>query len=130
MALLLAAAAATAVHATFGRKDALSLCRRWAMRRSLSADSAASLARLRLAMEHPSSFLITCLDDPRHRAAFACLPDGDGVHRVEAVWTDGRGGPAFRLRALRRWHADAFPDHQLTPGPRLSEDERTAWGVM
>lgn len=126
--LSLASSASVGVHASFGRAFAIPLCRRMA---TLSSDSSDEMVRVRLTLEHPSSFLIVSLDSPHlRRAAFACLPDGEGAHRVEAVWAASGGDASHSLRLMRRWHADAFPFHSLTPGPLLSSEEKSAWGVL
>ena len=108
----------------------MALRRKWAVQLAPSTDTqrAATLVRCRMALEHPSAFLIAACDDDA-LSGYVCVPSGRGVHRLDAVvWADSNAPqPALRLRELRRWHADAYPDACLTPGT-LGAEELWAWG--
>lgn len=126
-----------ALHATFGRAQSISLCRKWASSMHLSVDEmqkdisrASTLIRARLALEYPSSFMIVSLEDDERPTGFVCTPVGPDVHRVDAVmWpndcTDGR---AYKIRfeSVRSWHSKSYPEVCLVAGS-LMPDEIAAW---
>ena len=126
-----------ALHATFGRAQSISLCRKWASGMHLSVDEmqkdisrASTLIRARLALEYPSSFMIVSLEDDKRPTGFVCTPIGPDVHRVDAVmWpSDIAENRAYQTRfeSLRAWHAKSYPDVCLVAGS-LTTDEIAAW---
>lgn len=123
MLALWTCAAAAIVHASFGRAHALELFRQWAS----SKDQLTTLVRARIALEHPSSFLITSVSDDDAMVAYVCLPVGPEVCRIDAVvWSDGTADPE-RFRALRRWHADVFQGKTILVPGRLEPADLFAW---
>ena len=111
-----------ALHDTFGRAHGRALCRRWAS--EIRPSDPASLMTARMALEHPSSFVVAEFDEGL--VAFICAPAGSNAHRVDAViWTDGANQPS-KLQELRRWHANHFPEQRLAAGA-LSHEEIRAW---
>lgn len=110
------------VHATFGRAQGMSLCRRQACK----GDVRATTTVARLALEHPSAFSVASEEDDRI-ALFVVVPIGRHIHRIDAVmWPEG-AHLSKRFRALRKWHAASYTDHILIPGDVLPPDEQRAW---
>ena len=109
--------AVASVHATFGRNHAMALCRKWA-----TDDTGTDVAPLRLALEHPSSFLV--VGEEQLGGAFVCTPVGRATHRIDATTVR----TAERFRALRAWHETSFPEHELTVGT-LPRAALAAWGT-
>ena len=108
----------------------MALCRRWAVQLRLPTDDmrrASAIVQARMALEHPSAFLVARCDDDA-LSGYVCLPVGRDVHRIDVVvWAEGTPlQPAQDLRQLRRWYADAYPDVRLTAGA-LSAEDLEAW---
>ena len=122
------------VHATFGRTQGMALCRRWATALQLPTgdmEGPNSLVRARMALEHPSAFLVAAgaVGEDVGIVAFVCVPVGRSVHRVDAVvWpnTRQREDAAAAFGRLRAWHGDYYPDQCLACGT-LPRAELAAW---
>lgn len=120
---------ASVVHSTFGRSHGMQLCRRWATALELPADrmyEANTVVRARLALEHPSSFLIAGSHD-EGIVGFVCTPVGHDVIRVDAVvWPTGVREHGVRFQMLRKWHAENYGGQSLVAGS-LDRWELDAW---
>ena len=131
--VLLSTITANVLHATFGRAHGMALCRKWSTELKLPTDDtdrAAVVVRARMALEHPSAFLVAACDPDDSLCAYVCTPVGREVHRIDAVvWAQDTDvlRPALRFRALRRWHGETYPHLCLTPGSTLSKEELWAW---
>lgn len=110
----------TGLHATFGRQHGIDLCRRWIVSTTVDrhAPSVGTLIQARMALEHPSSFVIS----DQHMSIYVCVPTSRDVHRIDAVVWHG----AVDFRPVRDWHAVHFPEHSLTVGA-LGPEELDAW---
>ena len=109
----------------------MALCRKWASELDLPTrdmEYAAAVVHARMALEHPSAFMVVAADDDDAMCAYVCTPVGRDVHRVDAVvW--GRGciaRPALQFAELRRWHDDTYPNTCLTSGS-LRQNDLWAW---
>lgn len=121
-ALASLAAAATPSYATFGHEHGAALIRR--MSRSVDAHA---LVPVRIALEHPSAFLLVGCDDDEVQCAFACVPQGAHLHRVEGMWLRDATRAAELVPPAREWHARAFRTVALLPG-KLPSSDRRAFG--
>lgn len=112
-----------ALHATFGRAQAQSLCRHWAIDQVHAPEP---LARVRLALEHPSSFMVVAMHPSEASFGFVCRPTGPETHRIEAVVWPPTPGASACFAALRLWYAMHYADYRLEVG-RLQTEELRAW---
>lgn len=132
MVLLLALACVTltapppTLHATLGRTHGMQMCRRWATTLDLTDQQRMSpVVRARLALEHPSAFLIVALHDGL-LGAFVCTPVGPDVHRIDASVFAPEVDHVEWFRELQKWHGDNYAEQTLTVGD-LEEGELQAW---
>ena len=131
--LALNVAYTNSLHATFGRAQAMSLCRKWVSSVIEPARHPSSaIVRARLALEHPSSFMIVAFDDENTSTtegvatAYVCTPVGSDVHRIDAImWADSCDLSAS-LDRVRGWHSRHWPNKCLAPG-KLTTREVDAW---
>lgn len=121
-ATLALVASSSALHATFGRAHGMEFCRRMVTSTRLPThdfDYGSSIIKARLALEHPSAFVVVDGD----LSLFVCVPVGRTSHRIDAaVW----GTATPRFQELRTWYASHFPEVDLTPGT-LARNEYQAW---
>ena len=103
----------------------MELCRKWATDLELPTsdmERAATVVRARMALEHPSSFLIA----DESLSGYVCRPLGTRGHRIEAVVWGDEDERSAAFERLRVWHGKHFPDLRLTIGMLEAEDKR-AW---
>jgi len=107
--MLALALAPLALYATFGRAQAIELCRR-------ASGARVDAMAARLALELPLAFGI--IDG---KNLFVCVREDD-VHRLQAcAWYADSMDRGKYLRELWHWHANAFPTAQLYPSNTLAE---------
>lgn len=104
-------------YGTFGHYQGMSLLR--GMSNSVDAHA---LVYVRIALEHPSAFLLVGCDDDEVRCALTCVPDGPHVHRVEGMWMRDTTTAREIVPSVRSWHAQTFRNVALLPGKLRQHD--------
>ena len=120
----------SAVHGIVPRVEGLAMCRRFAAASPPDPIQQASLVKARLALEHPSTFVVLGLpdeeDDRDSMVMYICTPVGTEVHRVDAILWPEASDHILLMRRFRRWHHHEFRTTCLLPGA-LSPEDSAAW---
>lgn len=87
-------------------------------------DRANDIVKARMALEHPSAFLIASYD--ADMTAFVCVPIDRDVHRIDAVLWCNDEKLSQHFKALRKWHGAQYPEKCIVPGA-LTPEQVAEW---